>query len=159
MLTRSLAAVLVLSALACQGEARVEAAPAVVVAAAVPVAAPGTLIVSFATFVGDRLNSCSNVTAVLRPGEEHLREELASKATGNNLMRLSKPCEPEFAQRAVLATCVVSVKDVTVTTRYYDARAVVDSDASMRECLSNSGQWQPSSNGERLANGVTGEPA
>lgn len=135
---------------ACKAEPQTSA-PAEV--APVAVQANGTTathIVSYAMFAGDRLSWCSDVTAFLLPSEDHLREEMASKARGDGVVRLNKLCEQEFAHRPMLGRCSIKTKSVNVTSWHYSAATVIDSDSSMRDCLAGGGDWQPSDPSRRL---------
>jgi hypothetical protein len=149
MLTRSLAAVLVLSALACQGEARVEAA-----ASAEP--ATETYGFSFAIFRDDKLDHCADYYATAKPGSAGLLAAQAARmaettqdaTTPGEPLRLTKGCDEQFVDRPILASCVMrspkASGGLAFAIRYYDIRSIDGSDADMNSCLSMGADWRAS---------------
>ncbi len=75
-----------------------------------------------------------------RKGFEEFVKEL-----GEDHVKLTKPCEKQFADRTYLAICKVPpVKNnkgkLVITSRYYD-KTTLANDAYMKHCLQIRGDW------------------
>lgn len=159
-----LALVLGLTAVACKGEpVEAGATGESAVPAAVPAPAPVPVVAAvpewtmhIASFRDNRLDECVELaldltqvapeeSARLREGTDQFVKGFGSQK-GVEMLKLQRPCVEQFADRTVLATCLLRRPDdhLGMTTRFYDIRTLEQSDAPMKGCLSMGGDWQSS---------------
>jgi hypothetical protein len=107
-------------------------------------------LASYAQFAGDRLEQCMDLLSVAKPGQTGIAAEIEAglantKLEGNGTVRIGKACGEQLKDRPLLAKCTRqedrSKLTLTITLSYYDASALVDSDAAMKDCLSRGGEW------------------
>lgn len=103
---------------------------------------------SWAIFVGDDLDACTDLAVDQAPGGPEEAEKFAARSAGTpGGQRLSKPCAEQFSDRAVLATCAVGVRKegrAALTISAYNLRTLESDDVYMRQCLAMAGDWRPS---------------
>jgi hypothetical protein len=138
--------VLALAGVGCKAEAKLEAAPAE--------PAAQTYGFSFAFVPDERLDHCAVYYATAKPkAVDFLRaqalrmfELTVDPMTNAEPLPLAKGCDEQFADRPVLAGCVMrSPNEVGLTfgISYYDIRTIDGSDAAMNACLSMGADWRP----------------
>lgn len=134
------------------------AAPSVAIqdaAPSTPPPPPPRVIASraFATFGKDkRLDECTDASLIAPPDSDRARVEKAADAAfkvPSGALRLSGSCESQFADRTVLASCLITrsggdggdALSVAILSSYYSVRTL-DDDSYMRDCLTAGGQWE-----------------
>jgi hypothetical protein len=143
----ALGLVLGLTAIACKAEP-VEAGPpaelAVKMVQAAPVLHP-EVTMSLASFRDDRLDDCTDYAGPTALVEKFT--EFQATLGEQRPLSIPKRCAEQFADRVVVATCVVAkletkIGQLSATSRHYNIRTAADSDSYMRDCLSMGGDWR-----------------
>lgn len=138
----------------------VTVAPAAAPAAVAPVAPPptparSTSTAHIAVFRGDDLTQCLDVEGSAEPSRADRLSAAIERLTAGlqgdvqppeSVVRLQRPCSASFADRTALGTCTRTIgaaaEPVSMVLReaFYTV-AVLRSDAQMRDCLSDGGDW------------------
>jgi len=141
-------------AVGCSKEAPVEAhtsvAPVASLTSYVAPPAPEKPIkrtASFVAFEGDRLDACIDAVGLV-PRDAVAKFEEGMIATGEKVgaTRIQKTCGEQFSDRSPQASCFMRLAkndngSIALNILYYSTDSV-DSDAKMKECLQQRGDWQ-----------------
>jgi hypothetical protein len=111
----------------------------------------GEYEISIAGFRSKHLDECTDFAFVPNAGQESIALEamktLAIMAPDEDraIIQLTKRCAEQFANRTVLATCVLDKSGThgssKVTSRYYELQNVRGHSVYMQNCLTMKGDW------------------